>query len=247
MPKIVLEGSVGKGGQNREQDVLKVQSRLAELGFNWVEPDGDIGPITIRTIRLFQAMKNGTHTVEGSSLNDGRIDVGGGTHTWLQARNAPRWQRFPDGSVGEGFQKHVDGDQHDFGSEWLASTIVAAAARYRDNFLSSHAGKALIAVNDVSLPRGGDSPHHAGHETGLDADLRLPKKDGKSGGITHNSVEYDRESARAMLVALRAQPLVVRLRFNDPTLIAEGLCVFTAGHDNHIHVDIGAPLADKDD
>jgi hypothetical protein len=41
------------------------------------------------------------------------------------------------------------------------------------------------------------------------------------------------------------QPLVVRIRFNDPELIQEGLCQFTSGHDNHVHVDIAPPAPIK--
>jgi hypothetical protein len=46
---------------------------------------------------------------------------------------------------------------------------------------------------------------------------------------------------RAMLEAFRAQPLVARIVFNDPALIAEGLCSALAGHDDHAHVEITAP------
>jgi hypothetical protein len=45
----------------------------------------------------------------------------------------------------------------------------------------------------------------------------------------------------AMLTAFRAQPLVGRIFFNDPELVAEGLCAALAGHDGHAHVEITTP------
>jgi hypothetical protein len=46
---------------------------------------------------------------------------------------------------------------------------------------------------------------------------------------------------RALLSAFRAQPLVRRVVFNDPVLIAEGLCTAVAGHEDHAHVEITSP------
>jgi hypothetical protein len=86
-----------------------------------------------------------------------------------------------------------------------------------------------------------DTPQHAGHETGLACDMRLPRKDGQSGGITFEAQVYDRNTARAQLKALRVQPLFKRAFFNDPALIQEGLCARATGHDNHIHFEVGAP------
>jgi hypothetical protein len=46
---------------------------------------------------------------------------------------------------------------------------------------------------------------------------------------------------RAALRAFRAQPLVTAIYFNNPTLIAEGLCAHLQGHDNHAHVHTSPP------
>jgi murein endopeptidase len=176
---------------------------------------------------------------------DGRVDVPGETHTWLQACNAPRWQMMPEGSPAEGFfnaELADTADNHDFGTSWMASTIRDAAAADRDSYLAAHPGAALLTINDVSLPRGGRTRDHKGHQTGLGCDLKLPRIDGGAGGITfRNTSEYDQRAAREMILAVLAQPLVSRVFFNDPDLIRERLCTEEKGHDDHIHFQIRPP------
>ena len=93
---INIERSVGLGGANQPVDVIAVKSKLIELGFDWLTADAVMGPVTIKTIQLFQAIKNGFNRV-GDPRNDGRVDVGGDTLKWLNASNAPRWQQMPAG------------------------------------------------------------------------------------------------------------------------------------------------------
>lgn len=245
-----LAGSVGRGGDNRPEDVRAVKQRLRQLGFTWISETTAMDDSGIAAIRLFQAIKNGLHRVE-HPRNDGRIDRGGSTHRWLEALNAPRWQVMPRGSREAGFLNYElldETDQHDYGTSWMAETIIAAGAAYRDAHLSAHPAASLLTINDVSLPRGGNTPHHSTHETGLDCDCRLPRTDGASGGITWNlrgtmqpNPLYDREAARAMLRAIQRQPLWHRTLFNDPALIAEGLCIAAPGHDDHIHFEVRPP------
>jgi hypothetical protein len=240
---ISIDGSVGLNGVNNPEDVIAVKARLIELGFDWLVPDRAMGPLTIQAIKLFQAIKNGFNRVS-DPRNDGRIDPNGESHKWLDASNAPRWQLMPAGSRAEGFVndnlKDLS-DQHDFGTSWLAQTLGGAGATYRDKYLSEHALAALLTVNDVSLPRGGDTPMHATHESGLACDLRLPRKDGKVGGITVAEAAYDRDAMRAMLRALMAQKLASRVLLSDHVLVAEGLCRAAAGHHNHAHFEIKPP------
>ncbi len=247
---LLLKASVGRGGANRPADVSAVKQRLRELGFAWLDDAATMDEATIAAIRLFQAIKNGLHRVEYPQ-NDGRIEPGGNTHRWLEALNAPRWQVMPRGGREAGFlnvELLDEADQHDYGTSWLAETIIAAGAAYRDHYLITHPNAALLATNDVSLPRGGNTPDHTTHETGLDCDCRLPRTDGTSGGISWNQPGttrrhplYDRDAARAMLRALQRQPLWHRTLFNDPVLIAEGLCRAAPGHDDHIHFEIRPP------
>lgn len=237
---LTLGASVGDGGRNVGADVRALKDQLISLGYNWLTSNATMDAATMRTIRLFQSIIAGRNSVSG----DGRIDVPGTTYGWLRAANAPRWQLMPAGSTAEGFindELADTNDQHDYGTDWLADTIRAAAADYLSTYRNAHAGAALIVVNDVSLPQGGDTPDHAGHETGLACDLKLPRTDGSAGGITVSSSTYDRAAARAQLQSLRRQPLVSRMFLNDTVLIGEGLCTQAAGHDNHIHFEIRPP------
>src|SRR5262245_12234115 len=189
-----LSASVGKNGVNKPSDVKAVQQRLVDLGFAFVAVDGVVGPRTTQAIRLFQAIKNGDQTVDHPH-NDGRVDVDGDTHRWLEAPNAPRWQALPPGSKDQGFvniEVADPADHHDFGTDWLATTIRAAGASYRASYIPTRPRAAVITVNDASLPEGGDTPDHQGHETGLACDLRLPRADGTApGDTTFRTATYD--------------------------------------------------------
>jgi len=243
-PRFALRSSVGLGAVNDPADVLATKQRLVELGFEWLVVDSTTHDETIRAIRLFQAIKSG-HQRVAHPANDGRIDPGGDTYLWLQAANAPRWMPMPAGSALAGFrnvERSDTYDQHDWGTDWLAATVTAAGAAYRDAYLTRRPGAALLTINDASLPRGGETPDHAGHQTGLACDCRLPRTDGTApGGTTFRHALFDREATRAMLQALRAQKLVARVFFNDPELIREGLCMPVSGHDDHIHFEIRPP------
>jgi len=94
MPKLPLSGSVGQGGKNHPEDVVAVKTRLITLGFTWLAPLSETpGPALTRTIKLFQAIKNGFDTVI-LPKNDGLIQPGFDTHKWLEAANAPHWQQM---------------------------------------------------------------------------------------------------------------------------------------------------------
>lgn len=235
-----LNGSVGQDGKNQPHDVLAIKNRLADLGFP-VTRDSIVNSETIDLIKLFQSIIKGETTIVG----DGRIDLNGPTLKFLQAANAPQWLEMPKGSASEGFINHDErqGDNHDFGTNWMVSTIQAAAQIYLTAYLSSHPTAALIQTNDLSKPKGGVTPVHATHQTGLSCDLRLPRKDGQAGGITFRDAQFDRDAMRAMLKAIHDQDKykIRRIFFNDPSLIAEGLCKYAPGHDNHVHIDIISP------
>lgn len=241
---IDIQNSVGSQGANNSDDVRAVKTRLIELGFDWLSAEGVIDKVdqlTISTIKLFQTIKSGLNVITG----DGRIDVNGDTHKWLQATNAPRWQMMPAGSKPEGFVNDEiadHSDNHDFGTSWLADTLRGAGAKYKADFLSLHPAAAVLSINDTSLPRGGNTPAHATHESGLASDIRLPRKDGTvGGGLTVAQAAYDRSAMRAMLTAFLAQPLGKRVLLNDSVLRTEGLCSFADGHDNHAHFEIKPP------
>lgn len=241
--KISLSGSVGSGGVNNDADVKAVKKRLHELGYTWVgNPDNKtINTGTIQAIKLFQSIIAGRSTLAG----DGRIDIGGPTHSCLQAKNAPRWVTMPASDPTISFRNHEKDethDDHDFGTDWLAEVIKEIAQDYHSTHRSANPGVAPFALNDVSRPHGGNTRDHAGHETGLMCDVFLPRTDGKFGGITFSSPSFDRSATRALLKSTRKQKLIRAVFFNDPQLIREGLCSHAVGHHHHIHFEINPPV-----
>jgi hypothetical protein len=239
---ISLSSSVGVSGLNKSNDIKAVKQRLHELGYTWVDPNNPRKDRGLDgAIRLFQSIIAGSSTLTG----DGRVDVGWMTHQWLQAANAPMWTLMPKSDPDNGF---VNGelvqtqDQHDFGTHWLADVIIAIAKDYQNTHRNTHPKAAPFAINDISLPHGGNTPHHHGHETGLMCDVFLPRKDGKFGGIDFNSPEYDQKAARAILKSIRKQKLVRAVFFNDPQMIREKLCTFVHGHHHHFHFEISPPV-----
>jgi len=232
-----LLSSVGQDANNVAADVIAVRRRLGSLGFSWVSSEkSDVDAELIACLKLVESILAGRHAVSG----DGRVDPGA---RWLVAEtNAPVWMKMP--LKGEGFVnfERMDlTDQHDYGVHWLAQAITHAGKHY-SRYRRKHPRSALLTVNDVSLPRGGNTPDHAGHECGMACDLRLPRLDGQSGGITIDDDAYDRPAARAQLAALWDAG-ASRALFNDRALIAEGLCRRAKGHDNHIHFEIPPPDA----
>ena len=95
----------------------------------------------------------------------------------------------------------------------------------------------------VSIPHGGDTPDHKGHETGLMCDVFLPRKDGGFGATNVTSPTYNQNVARALLKSIRRQKLVNKdaVLFNDNDLIGEKLCRLMPEHHHHIHFSISPP------
>ncbi len=237
--KLNLQGSVGSRGRNRASDVKLVRERLVALGYDFAK--GSSINNLIQAIRLFQSAISGSTSLRG----DGRVDVRGRTHGFLEAANAPQWMRMPDKGIGFYNLEVIEQtwDNHDYGIDWISNVIRAAGIHYERLYRKNRSSVAPIAVNDVSLPKGGRTPDHAGHQSGNAGDISLPKKGGDFGGTKWSNRNYDRNATEAILKALRAQPWVnkQKLYFNDPALISKGLCRRARGHDDHIHFEIIVP------
>ncbi|AFZ19274.1 glucosaminidase domain-containing protein [Allocoleopsis franciscana] len=243
---IKLSASVGVGGINTKNDIKAVMQRLHELGYTWVgSPGSDRRTRGLDdAIKLFQSIIAGE---QRTNKADGRVDVDFFTHQWLQAANAPMWVLMPKSDPAISFvnrELEQTSDKHDFGTHWLAEVILDIARDYHNTHIEANPGAAPFAINDISLPHGGDTPHHSGHETGLMCDVFLPRQDGKFGGIDFTmKAKYDQKATEALLKSIRNQKLVNKkaVFFNDPILIDRGLCRFALGHHHHIHFAISPP------
>ncbi|EKU99457.1 hypothetical protein Lepto7375DRAFT_1501 [Leptolyngbya sp. PCC 7375] len=237
--KLALSASVGSGGSNRASDVKLVRDRLVALGYDFAA--GNSINNLIQAIQLFQSVISGSTTLRG----DGRVDVGGRTQQFLEAANAPKWMRMPGQGVGFYNVEVLDqpGDSHDYGIDWISNVIRSAGIHYELAYRKNRSEIAPMAVNDVSLPKGGRTPDHSGHQSGNAGDIVLPRKGGRFGGTRWSNANYDRNATEAILKALRAQPWVDKrtLYFNDPALISKRLCRRAGGHDDHIHFEIDVP------
>ncbi len=261
---ISITDSVGEGGENLAADVLTVHARLSGLGFpvpafpenpteEQIRAMGTNAEF-VHAVRLFQGVKNGLEKV-GLPQNDGRVDPGGDTLAWLNAKNAPLWIMMPAGSNEGGYYNfevsESTADHFDYGTSWLAQTLVDAGDHYFDAYRNSNTAPPITA-NDASIPKGGPAVkatdptklEHKGHQCGMSIDLRLPRTDGTAPGNTRTNRTGDNYSSttmRAMLEALHAQPLFKNALLNDDELIQANLCSFADGHYDHAHINIKPP------
>lgn len=122
-------------------------------------------------------------------------------------------------------------------ANWGTGSTVGWLERFAAD--AKQRGFGRTGVGDVSLERGGGISGHDSHRLGLDADILAIRRDRQAcAGTRWFSASYDRAATRAYLQLLRASlPDHVKvIYFNDPVLIREGLTVYRAGHDDHIHI-----------
>jgi hypothetical protein len=238
-----LTDSVGLNATNLKHDVITVKERFCSLGFDWITINDTIDNETIDVIKLFQSIVRGRQSINA----DGKIDVPGTTYHWLNSDNAPNWLSLDDGSKTDktlGYYnatKIDDNDDHYFGTNWLIDTIKLAGSIYYETYLKSNSNSSVIFINELAKPKGGKYSPHTTHQTGLNADIRLPRTDGGSGGVNYNDPLYDQDACRAILMAFNSCPLIKAVRFNDPELINEGLCKYLKKHDDHMHIELLTP------
>jgi conjugal transfer mating pair stabilization protein TraG len=103
-------------------------------------------------------------------------------------------------------------------------------------------GGAPVNIGDISKAGGGDMPGHATHENGRNIDIRPFRSDRQNAPVSWKSDEYDRNATREYIQMMRERNPQMRVLFNDPVLIREGLTQRgdKAGapqrHDNHLHL-----------
>jgi YD repeat-containing protein len=188
-----LAGSVGEGGtSSRGLDVYRVEQRLAYLGFPnrqgvALSVDGLNGPSLDQAIRLFQAVVDPTQTGPDAgnplTTSDGLVGFGNDdTLAWLNAINAPHWEKLLDPGLNDGYVLAPANILHNerYGSSWTIQTIIAATA-------------ATAGFNEMvtSVSDNGYTAHHSEHKSGMDIDINLPAGARRAGNATEQQILND--------------------------------------------------------
>lgn len=101
------------------------------------------------------------------------------------------------------------------------------------------AGEAVpFQVGDISRAGGGPFPPHEAHKLGHECDLRPFRKDGEMLPSNWKDQSYDQKVTREWIEMVKAKNSQAVVLFNDPVLIAAGLCQKYKGHDNHLHLRV---------
>jgi RHS repeat-associated protein len=128
---------------------------------------------------------------------------------------------------GEGYYTY-GAPNHRWGT---ASTVAAIRQIVRD--WHSNNRDVLVGIGDLSLRGGGDTPRHSSHETGLDADFRPVRTDGRPLSVTIYDSRYSRDRTADLIQAFLSNDLVTHVFFNDRSI--QGTTPL-GGHHSHFHV-----------
>lgn len=132
---------------------------------------------------------------------------------------------------GQGYYSYAQFREKQFG---LAQTI-QAIENIASTWFHNHRTGPLIGVGNISKNGGGPVPPHSSHQTGLDVDFRLLRKDGAKIGITFRAPNYSLARTQDLVnTILGNSVLSVKLILcNDDRL--KGVQPWP-GHDDHLHV-----------
>jgi Penicillin-insensitive murein endopeptidase len=125
-----------------------------------------------------------------------------------------------------------------WGTDRLVHVLLDVAREYR----AAHPRAPLLAIGDLSRPRGGDFGRrfgpigHASHQNGLDADIYYPRADGRARAPRYAS-QIDRRLSQELVDRFLAKGAAVifvgpNTRLTGPPGRVQAL----ANHDNHLHV-----------
>lgn len=92
-----------------------------------------------------------------------------------------------------------------------------------------------MGIGNISLAGGVRFDPHEGHQSGLDVDIRLIRKDGLELGVRWTDDQYDHEATATLINLFFETNRVKVIYFNDPK-IARVKPRYK--HDNHFHVTI---------
>lgn len=123
------------------------------------------------------------------------------------------------------------GDSH-FGKPETIDALLRLGRLWKQQFPASQ-----ISVGHISRQSGAVFPPHKSHRVGVDVDIRPVRNDLKNLKVTiFDKANYNRDLTRKLIHLIRANTKIKLILFNDPVLVAEGLCRSYPGHHNHLHV-----------
>jgi hypothetical protein len=140
---------------------------------------------------------------------------------------------------GAGYQSYVP-QSRQYGTVDAIRALQAIGAAWQRR----HPDGPRIGFGDVSFRGGGPMAPHKSHRTGLDADVRPMRNDGKEQGVVYQAQQYSRALTQELVDLIRANGVLpVRFIFFNDRNVTE--VKPWPGHDNHLHVRFGgsAPAA----
>jgi peptidoglycan hydrolase-like protein with peptidoglycan-binding domain len=207
--------------------------------------DGIIGPMTRSATRTFQQRSRlAVDGIVGPRTEAALIAAGASRPPG--SATSPSTSPGPASAVnvelplsGLGFYSYdrtsaVNGQPHQFGRRDTIDAIKAIGAAWH----KEHPSGPRIGVGHISLKGGGDTPSHAGHETGLEVDLRPVRSDGAEAPVTIHDSKYSHDLTKQLVEIIRANRIlpVSLILFNDTKIsgVRE-----EDNHHHHLHVRFG--------
>jgi hypothetical protein len=262
------------GSTNKPLFVAQQQQRLRYLGFipeggDDLVVDGLFGSHTDTAFRTFQGVYIG-----GYSTNQSDADgiVGPNATAWLNSANAPMWGELVDpdpqtpgtwstsrmigdfdilpGVDSNGERTGYTRNQERFGSSWAMDLIRVGSPRAK-----SYTGRTQ-RINAISRYDGFSSTccHASSHLVGMDIDLGTDSDTWNWGdGIISYEEAKVAQHVYGFFTADAAEGRVIRVISSNHDIedaihnLDSSINVFhdsTGGHQNHIHLDVGAPARD---
>lgn len=215
-----LQESVGRGGQNREADVRRVQELLHTVEGAFLEPTGMLDSRTLEAIRSFLARH---FRLPGEILVPDSEEV-----EHLLAMEALGLVLLPQSS-GNGYYSYEPATNQ-YGSSATIQAVLDVGRQWRQN-----QPDLAFGVGDISLQGGGKMPGHNTHQHGTDVDLRPLRKDGRSLPVAIHDSAYSRPQTELLVRAFLAHANVKNVLFNDTSIPG---VIQWPGHDNHLHVNM---------
>ncbi len=161
---------------------------------------------------------------------------GSATAGWLQ-----RGVQLP--TQGPGFytynpytQRFPNTPSRRYGTALLVRRLVTTGKWWQ----SRHPNGPRLGIGDLSRTDGGRLDNHVSHQNGLDADIRLPRRDGVEG--RSNPANYDQAKTQELVNFLVSQG--AEYVFYGPSLQVSGPAgrvMVWPNHDDHLHVRFNQP------